>query len=275
MRTLEGRRVALLEGRKQGELASLVRRLGGEPISAPAVREMPRPEDFEPLLRRIIAGTFSVAVIQTGAGINALCEVAAAHGVLPDLRAALARMTLACRGPKPLATLKQHGLTARIVTAKPHTTDELLEGLARLALDGVPVLVLHYGERNEPLSAALRGRGAALEDACLYEWALPDNLSPLRAVIADLTERRLDAVLFTSQIQFRHLIAVAGEMGCTDAVMQALSRDIVVGAVGPVCASALRQAGLVPDVIPAMPNSVSLVSAVADYFVLTNNGEKE
>jgi hypothetical protein len=35
-----------------------------------------------------------------------------------------------------------------------------------------------------------------------------------------------------------------------------------------VCAGALRAGGVVPDVLPASPNSASLVGAIADYFEL-------
>ena len=41
MSSLEGVRVALLEGRMPRELADLVRRHGGEPYCMPAVRETP------------------------------------------------------------------------------------------------------------------------------------------------------------------------------------------------------------------------------------------
>ena len=44
---------------------------------------------------------------------------------------------------------------------------------------------------------------------------------------------------------------------------------MIVGAIGPVCATALRTGGVVPDVLPGSPNSASLVGAVADYFDLT------
>jgi uroporphyrinogen-III synthase len=39
MSGLQGKRIALLEGRMQGELANLVRRHGGVPYSVPALRE--------------------------------------------------------------------------------------------------------------------------------------------------------------------------------------------------------------------------------------------
>jgi uroporphyrinogen-III synthase len=52
--------------------------------------------------------------------------------------------------------------------------------------------------------------------------------------------------------------------------VDALSRDVVVAAVGPVCASALREYGITPDVIPAHPKMGSLITALADYVELTD-----
>ena len=46
------------------------------------------------------------------------------------------------------------------------------------------------------------------------------------------------------------------------------------GSDGPICAGALREGGVVPDVLPASPNSASLVNAVGDYFDLMTRTER-
>jgi uroporphyrinogen-III synthase len=48
-----------------------------------------------------------------------------------------------------------------------------------------------------------------------------------------------------------------------------LNRRVIVGAVGPVCAGALKQFGVTADVIPEAPSMAALINAVADYFSLT------
>ena len=97
----------------------------------------------------------------------------------------------------------------------------------------------------------------------------------MEAVVRAVVSNELDALLFTSQIQCRHLLQIADGMGVRSELIDALRRDIVVAAIGPVCASALREAGIVPDVMPDMPNSPSLVRAVADYFALTSDPLEE
>jgi len=270
MPSFEGRTIAILESRKTGEIARMVERLGGVVVAAPAVREVPSgaPDAHRSTIDRVIAGAFSVVVLLTGAGATALFAEADRAGVLPALLDAMSRMTIACRGPKPIAVLRKHGLTASIVAPKPHTTNDLVEALNNVDMSGRRVMLLHYGEKNVVIGEMLTGRGAIIEDIRLYEWDLPEDIDPLKDLVRRLVNRSIDAVLFTSQIQFRFLAQVADGMGEGSALVSALTTDVVVGAVGPVCASALRASGVIPDVLPAAANSASLVAAVADYFAL-------
>ena len=57
-------------------------------------------------------------------------------------------------------------------------------------------------------------------------------------------------------------------MGVIGGLTLSLNQDIVVGAVGPVCAQTLRGHGVIPDVMPASPNMPALITALADYFDL-------
>ena len=127
-------------------------------------------------------------------------------------------------------------------------------------------MLVHYGERNRAVSDDLRARSARLNELCPYEWMLPQDLGPLKAVVHDAVAHRLDAVLFTSQVQCRHLFQVAAEMGLADLLVLSLSRYVVVGAVGQVCARALKKMGVTPDVVPTSPNMSALITAVARYF---------
>lgn len=275
MRTLEGRRVGLLEGRQTDELAMMVTRLGGTPVAAPAVREVPTGEDAAPVLQRLVGGTFQMVVVLTGAGITALLREAERLEMLDAVKTQLEQTTIVCRGPKPLTALKRYGLKAQIVTPKPHTTKELIEALSDEPLDGVTVALLHYGERNPAFAEALAARGARVEDICLYEWAMPADVAPIKDMVTATIAGDVDAMLFTSQIQFRHLQQVATDMQQLDALTAALNERVIIAAVGPVCAAALRAGGVVPDVLPASPNSASLVSALGDYFDLMTRTSEE
>ena len=78
-------------------------------------------------------------------------------------------------------------------------------------LEDTHVAVVHYGERNEFLVQKLQARGAHIEELTLYTWLLPEDTTPLRALVRDIIEKRVDAVVFTSQIQARHLFLIAAD----------------------------------------------------------------
>jgi uroporphyrinogen-III synthase len=272
MPTLQGARVGLLESRLSTELAELVRRMGGIPVAAPSVREVPREAETAAFVDQLASGRFSVVIFQTGVGAAALLRKAEQQGRLGDVLAALGGATVVCRGPKPTAVVRRHGLEPTLVPRKPFTTNEVLEVLAPVDLTGRDVALVHYGERNTALADALRARGARLDEACPYEWALPENLEPLRALVRD-TATKIDAIAFTSQIQVRHLFTVASDMGLREQLATALNTDVIVAAVGPVCADALKDAGVTPDVQPADPKMGPLLTALADYLELTRAPE--
>jgi uroporphyrinogen-III synthase len=266
MLTLGGRRIALLESRSSDEIATLVHRLGGVPIQAPAVGEVPCHDDFRRFADGLTGRRFSLAIFLSGSGAATLLEEARLRGRLSQVTAALKELTIACRGAKTLAALGRFGLRPRITTARPHTTRALMSALSCLDLQDRGVVLVHYGERNDEIAADLRARGARLDEVLPYGWALPQDITPVTAVVRDAIAHRLDAVLFTNEVQCRHLFLVAAEMSRVEGLTRSLNRDIVVGAVGPVCAGALRKAGITPDVVPASPSMPSLIQAVAQYF---------
>jgi uroporphyrinogen-III synthase len=266
MTTLNGFRVAVLEARRSTELAELIRRLGGDARAVPAVREVPRLERVPALLDALQAGRFQIAIFQTGVGVARLLQEAQRLGRLEETVAALRGMTTVCRGPKPSGVLRQYDIPVTIRAAAPHTTTELLDALAPIALAGRPVLLLHYGERNQGLADALVGRGARVEEVCLYEWQLPEDTAALAGLGRDIANGNVDAVAFTSQIQCRHLFAVAATAGCADQLADALRSRVVVAAIGPVCVDALKQYGITPHVVPGQAKMGYLVTELSSYL---------
>jgi uroporphyrinogen-III synthase len=269
--SLKGSRVALLEARMSGELAAMVERFGGTPYSVPAVRETPlqQPDDIGAFLDALCDGRFAVVVLMTGVGVTALLREAERLGRLDAALAALRNTLTVCRGPKPVAVLRRNDVPVGVTAAEPHTTTEVLQALDKVDVAGKAVAFVHYGERNETAADGLRARGAVVSEICLYEWRLPDDIAALERLVEEIIAGRVDAIAITSQIQCRHLFQIAGAMGKTSALTEALNGKVVVAAVGPVCASALRSFGVIPHVQPPHPKMGPMIVALADYFELT------
>lgn len=266
METLNGRRIALLARRQGDEFAALVERMGGVAVSAPSMDEVVSHDGFHAFMEGLAASRFSLAILLSGVGLITLLDEATRRGRLQEAINALRQLTIACRGGKPLAALKQYGLKAKLTTATPHTTGELMNALSCIDVADRGVVLVHSGERNTEVAEALRSRRARLVEVFPYERMLPDDRGPMTRIVRDVLAHRIDAMLFTNRNQCRHLFEVAREMSQTEGLALSLNRHVVIGAVGPVCAQALERVGVRPDVIPSSSNMPSLVNAVARYF---------
>ncbi|MBO0790363.1 MAG: uroporphyrinogen-III synthase [Ktedonobacteraceae bacterium] len=268
MNSLDNMNIALLEARMSDEMARLIRRHGGTPYSVPAVREAPlnSASEVNTFIDHLVQNKIQVIIFFTGVGVATLLKEAEALERLPEILDALCKVTIVCRGPKPAAVLKRHGIPITLNASEPHTTNELIQTLDTLDLQGQNIALVHYGERNAVLAQNLRDRGiASLEELCLYQWLLPEDLNPLRTLVRDIIEQHIDAVVFTSQIQARHLLHIAAEMRLTDQLITALNTRTIVASIGPTCTAALQDYRITPHVVPKHPKMGHLVLALVAY----------
>lgn len=261
-------RIAVLEARMSDEMADLIRRNGGTAWSVPAVREtvINASEPVAAFIDRLIAGDVALVIFFTGVGVKALLQEADQLGRRDELVAALRGATVICRGPKPSAVLRKESIPIAASAPEPYTTTELLEVLKPFDVAGRTIGVVHYGERNEQISQFLLNHGAVLEELSLYEWQLPADTSRLRTLVHELIAGNVDAVIFTSQIQVRHLFAIAAELDCTSALTAALNDRTIVASIGPTCTGVLEGYGVTPHVIPEHPKMGHLIKSLAEHM---------
>jgi uroporphyrinogen-III synthase len=237
--SLQGLKVISFESRRAVEIAELIRRYGGEPFVAPSMREVPLEENRAALelVPELEAGKLDLLILMTGVGTRTLDQVLLTQFSQARIAAALQRVRLVARGPKPVAALKELGLTP-------------------------PITVQEYGIPNPELTSALRARGATVSTISIYRWELPEDLDPLRQAIETITQGDADVVLFTNGAQVDHLFRVAAENNHTDSLREGFQRAVV-GSVGPICTQVLEQYGIDPDIEPAHPKMGSLIAEVA------------
>jgi len=260
-----GLRVLSLESRRAIEIAELVRRHGGEPISAPSMREVPLSENAEAVefARRLAAGEIDVAIFLTGVGTRFLAEALGERLPKERLGAELSRIVTVARGPKPRAALAELGVVPTVSVPEPNTWRELLLAVdAAAPLANRRVAVQEYGAANTELLEGLAERGASVLRVPVYRWALPDDLEPLRQAIEAIAAGEIDVAMFTSATQVEHLFAVAGA-DRAESLRAGLGKSVVVS-IGPICTEALVRHGLEPDVTPEHPKMGHLVRAAAE-----------
>jgi len=253
----DGRRVLSLESRRAVEMAELIRRQGGDPFVAPSMREIPLEADEETVrfAERLFAGEFDLMVLLTGVGTRQLNRILG-----PRFGEALRSLTVVARGPKPVAALREMGLTAAVVAPEPNTWRELLQSLE--GREEKRIAVQEYGRSNPELLAGLRARGAEVTPVRVYQWDLPEDTAPLFEAARRLAAGEFDVVLFTTAIQVSHLARAAREQGIEDAAMDSLRRCFV-GSIGPTTTEALEEFGVRPAFEPSHPKVGVLVLEAA------------
>src|ERR1035437_5392071 len=108
----EGLRILSLESRRAIEVAKLIRTYGGEPLTAPAMREIPLESD-QPVLefaRALMKGAYDLVIFTTGVGVRSLVKIVSEHMDREQFLVALRSVKIAARGPKPSSALREFPL---------------------------------------------------------------------------------------------------------------------------------------------------------------------
>jgi uroporphyrinogen-III synthase len=258
-------RVVSLESRRSDEMGRLLVRHGLVPIYAPSMREVPVDDQEQAFAfgEALAHGRCDLLVLLTGVGARALVDTLATRWPLSEVLASLAATTLVCRGPKPVAVLKELGLKPTLTAPEPNTWRELLTAMDGLELNGKRVWVQEYGRSNDALLDALRARGAEVHQAAVYAWRLPQDTGPLQRAIAALCAGEVEAVVFTSGRQLDHLVEIAERTTQREALLATLQSRVVIVSIGPVTSEALEAYGLRPDLQPEHPKMGHIAKLLA------------
>ena len=268
-----GLRVLALESRRANELAKLISTYGGDPFVAPAMREVPLDSNTEALAfaEALLAGKFDIVIFLTGVGTRAALSVAETKYPRDDFISALKRTKVVPRGPKPIAVLRELGVTPALTVPEPNTWRELLQSLDEAAnaqpdfrLRGARIALQEYGVSNPELISGLAERGAVVSRVPVYQWALPENTSPLECAIQEIAAGSIDVIFFTTSVQVAHLFQIAAKMKLEELMRQGLRRAIV-ASIGPTTSEELQRHGIRPDLEPSHPKMGFLVKETAEH----------
>jgi len=248
-------------------MTKLIRTYGGEPFVVPAMREVSLESNRLALefIDRLIAGDFDLVIFLTGVGVRSLMGIVEEAGKREKFLAALKKTRIAARGPKPVAALKELGVPIAVLAPEPNTWREMVTAVEQEydeALSGFRVAVQEYGTSNPELLETLAEKTASVTKVPVYQWALPEDLRPLREAVLGVASGGVDVVLFTTAVQVIHLFEVAGQMESVDELRVGL-RSMAVASIGPTTTEALNQYGITPDFEPSHPKMGFLVNEAA------------
>ncbi|HYM76845.1 MAG TPA: uroporphyrinogen-III synthase [Candidatus Dormibacteraeota bacterium] len=267
--TFGGLCVLALESRRAREIAKLIANLGGVPMVVPSVREVPLESNAQALdfAQKLAAGEVDMVVFTTGVGVKALASAVEGVCSRDKLSSHLSRVVVVARGPKPTAALRELGVRVSVSVPEPNTWRDLLAVLdqskATYPVAGRRIAIQEYGVTNPDLSAGLEERGAIVTPVNVYQWALPEDLGPLEKAVQSIISGEVHVLLVASSVQIRHLFEVAGRMGKSEALQEALSR-VVITSIGPLTSEELHNRDLSVDIECTHPKMGFLVQEAAE-----------
>ena len=263
-----GIRVLSLESRRAVEASKLIRTYGGEPLSAPAMREIPMSSDGPVIefAEALINGAFDLAIFTTGVGVRTLIKTVAEHMDCEKFLAALRKVKIAARGPKSSAALREYKIPVTVVSPEPFTWRALVQAMEEKfgsSLTGMNIAVQEYGTSNPELLTALAEKSVSITRVMVYQWALPEDVQPLREAVIALAHGHVDVVLFMNAGQVAHLFLMAERMGYTEALYEGF-RSTVIGSIGPSTTEGLSMYRLTPDFEPSQSKMGFLIKEISE-----------
>src|SRR5579859_4780984 len=263
-----GLEVVAFESRQAKEMATLIERLGGVPLVAPSMREVPleeNPAAYE-FAEKLFAGRLDVVIFMTGVGTRTLFEVLETRHAREKIVHRLSGIAVVARGPKPAKVLREYQIPAAIAVPEPNTWREILQELDKnspgFKLKGSRIAIQEYGVSNLALVAELKNRGAEVTLVPVYRWTLPEDLGPLEKAVESIVAGNPRVVLFTNGVQVDHAVQVASRNGQKDRFLSALA-NCAVCSVGPTCSEFIRGHHIQVDLEPEHPKMGALVHEAA------------
>jgi uroporphyrinogen-III synthase len=258
--------VAAFESRMATEMTRLIKHYGGQPLVAPAIREIPI-QDNPAALRfgaRLIDGQVDTLILMTGIGTTILFEILRSRHAVSSIMTGLKQTAIVARGPKPVAALKTLGITPTLTVPEPNTWIEVVSTLDEYRpVKGLRVAVQEYGTSNPDLLEALRQRGAEVFPVPIYRWALPEDTGPLKQVLGEIIAGNIQVMLVTNAAQIDHVMQLLEQDGTTAQFKEACTK-MVVASIGPTASERLRHYDLPIDFEPSHSKMGVLVKETSE-----------
>lgn len=265
MGNLNGKRIAITGSRKMMEMGMMVAKKGGEAVERPLQETIKcSAEDMKPAIDSFIADGADWTVFTTGIGAAAVFEAAEELGLAEPFRKAAAASNIATRGYKTVQELKKYGLAPSLEDGD-GTNAGLLAAFEETDLSGQRVFLQLHGEPVPALENGFTRKGAELTYILPYKTTVPQP-DMVTALVHEVLDGEIDAVLFTATPQVRVLFQEAEKLGAAGRLAEAFNTKAVAGSVGKVTTGTLHEYGVTRVVAPEHERMGALVVAIDDYF---------
>ena len=254
-RSLWGHRVLVTRAAEQAApLVDALREVGAGVIGMPVLEFAPPSSTggLDAALDDLTKGDAYDWVLFTSANaVRFFTEAMDQRGL--DLRS-FAGAKVACIGPATAEALLARGIRADVVPEE-YRAEGLLTAMGD-RVRGQRILLPRAERGREILPDTLRERGGIVDVIAVYR-----TIRPRRSVESSVMHvTPADVIIFTSPSSVRNLVDSLGDEG------PALLGARTLAAIGPICATALEEAGLTAHIVARTSTVEGLVDAIVEHF---------
>ncbi len=206
-----------------------------------------------------------LVVLTTALGVRGWLEATDATPLGEALRELLAGTELLARGPKANGALVTAGFEVAW-TAPRSLYDDIVDLLAARGVVGSRVAVQLDGAGAGELCDRIEELGASVVRVPVYRWSLPPDTSGAERLVRAVVDGKVDGLTFTARPAVDNFLEIAGFLGLLDEVVGALSDDVKVFCVGPVCANGFVDHPSVPVIVPERFRLGAMVHQMSGVF---------
>lgn len=167
-----GLKVTSFESRLSEEMKRLISYHGGIARVSPSMKELPvKSTNISKFIETLYQNKVDVLVLFTGVGTRMLSDYVKRECDFEKYTAALSKISIVARGPKPVSALKRINIKPKITIPEPNTWKDVLQTMdGKLKINKKTVYVQEYGISNREFIKCLEERGAKVETITVYKW---------------------------------------------------------------------------------------------------------
>ena len=285
--SLSNLNIAVTASRRAGELAQVIRSLGGRPYIAPTTgikREESTVLDVSRFIELAKDNTPDFVVFMTGPSVYSLIDLSSELGKKEPLINMLRNTILVARSPKTQMSLFNFGLRPILIPNLDHTSTGVLQLFKSMGVTAKKIAIIWHGTSSRHLVDGLERLRNNIIEVFVYRYSETSDLNETRilesmgfkSILSDETQitnlvrdidlGNIDAITFTSPPSVRGLINFAKRHKLWDTLQTSLNSITIVVAVGPSTARELRKYGVAVDVVPQVFKMKPMIDALALYI---------
>lgn len=285
--SLSNLNIAVTASRRAGELAQVIRSLGGRPYIAPTTgikREEYTLLDVSKFIELPKESRPDFVVFMTGPSVYSLIDLSSELGKKEPLINILRNTILVARSPKTQMSLFNFGLRPILIPTLDYTSTGVLQLLESMGVTEKKIAIIWHGASSRHLVDGLERLRNTIIEVFVYRYSETSDLNDTRILesmgfksflsdetritnlVTDINLGNIDAITFTSPPSVRGLLNFAERLKLWETLQNSLNSITIVVAVGPSTARELEKNGVVVDVVPEVFKMKPMIDALALYI---------